>query len=139
MKSKTSRLVVFVFAALVLILIAGCAAGDATKWNAASPAGFWAGLWHGMISIVTFIISLFNQNVEVYERINNGGWYDFGFLLGILLIWGGTGGVGIRLRKCQAERRRLYRLLERKINEERDIDEKVEKKMRETLKKWFEE
>lgn len=45
--------------------------------------GFWNGLWHGMISGITFIVSLFNDDIAVYAVNNNGGWYDFGFLLGV--------------------------------------------------------
>jgi hypothetical protein len=44
------------------------------------PAGFSAGLWHGIIMPITFIVSLFNPNVGIYETNNNGGWY--GFVLG---------------------------------------------------------
>lgn len=49
----------------------------------AKPAGFWVGLWHGIIAPVTFIISLFTKNVGFYEMHNNGKWYEFGFLLGV--------------------------------------------------------
>ena len=44
------------------------------------PAGFWAGLWHGLIIVITFIIGLFTDTVRMYEVSNVGGWYDFGFL-----------------------------------------------------------
>lgn len=57
-------------------------------------AGFFQGLWHGIISLVTLIISLFNKNVSVYEIYNNGGWYDFGFILGMMIIYGGSSGAG---------------------------------------------
>lgn len=137
--SKTLQYLVLTAVGALVVFSLGCAAGDVTRWNTQNPAGFWQGLWHGMISIITFIISLFNQNVEIYERFNNGGWYDFGFLLGILIIWGGGGGATARLNKCQRERKRLRALLERKLLEEEDLDEKVERKMRETLKKWFDE
>lgn len=55
----------------------------------AKPAGFWAGLWHGFILPITFIIRLFNPNVGIYEINNNGKWYDFGFFLGVWVIFGG--------------------------------------------------
>lgn len=80
----------YVFVFLAVIMLAGCAAGN-VRWDVVHPAGFWAGLWHGMIMIITFIISLFDKNVQIYEAANNGGWYNFGFLLGILLTWGGGG------------------------------------------------
>lgn len=44
--------------------------------------GFWNGLWHGMISWFSLIGSLFTDNISVYAFNNNGGWYNFGFLLG---------------------------------------------------------
>ena len=60
------------------------AAGPNSKYKLtdAEPAGFWAGFWHGLIAPITFLISLFNPDVRLYETNNNGGWYDFGFILG---------------------------------------------------------
>lgn len=96
-----------VIMASATVLLLGCAAGDAARWNVANPAGFWAGLWHGMIAVITFIISLFSKSVEVYERANSGGWYDFGFLLGVIIIWGGGSGATInanrRKRRCRSD------------------------------------
>ena len=61
-------------------------------------AGFWLGSWQGLISPITFIVSLFTTNVNIYEVQNNGNWYDFGFVLGVACAfgsggWGGTAGV----------------------------------------------
>ncbi len=53
------------------------------KLPGAVPAGFWAGLWHGMISPLLFWFSLFLDGVRVYETNNKGRWYDFGFLSGV--------------------------------------------------------
>ena len=55
----------------------------------AHPAGFWAGLWHGLIMPITFIVSLFDAGVRFYETNNNGKWYDFGFLIGVSGSFGG--------------------------------------------------
>jgi len=80
-------------ATMALLLLAGCAAGPNPTVDvvdaAGKSAGFWLGLWHGLISMVTFIISLFSDNVSVYEVHNSGNWYDFGFMLGVSLIFGG--------------------------------------------------
>jgi len=54
-------------------------------------AGFWAGLWHGLISPITFIVSLFSGGVRIYEVNNNGRWYDFGFIIGVSGAFGGSG------------------------------------------------
>lgn len=60
-------------------------AGPNSKYSlkGAMPAGFWGGLWHGIIAPLMFFISLFTPKVRVYETKNNGRWYDFGFMLGI--------------------------------------------------------
>lgn len=57
--------------------------GSKYKIEGAKPAGFWAGFWHGLIAPVTFIVSLFNDNVSVWETSNKGKLYEFGFLLGV--------------------------------------------------------
>jgi hypothetical protein len=54
-------------------------------------AGFWVGLWHGIIAPITFIVSLFVDGVSIYETNNNGRWYEFGFMLGISCFTGGAG------------------------------------------------
>ena len=58
------------------------------KIEGAKPARFLGGLWHGMIAPITFIVSLFNLNVRIYETKNNGRWYDFGFCIGAGIIFG---------------------------------------------------
>ena len=58
------------------------------KQPEAKSAGFWAGFWHGNIAAITFVVSLFNKGVSIYETHNNGGWYNFGFLLGVSSLFG---------------------------------------------------
>ena len=91
---------------IVLLAIAGCAPGPNSLADTPRDvgerevAGFWMGLWHGFSSPVMFIISLFNKSVEVYEVHNNGGWYTFGFMLGVSVIFGGgSGGAASRRRR----------------------------------------
>ena len=101
MKKRT----VFIVLGLILaaMLLAGCAPGPngfAEKPDAdGEVAGFWMGLWHGFASPVMFIISLFNDKVEIYEVHNNGGWYSFGFLIGASAILGGGGRAGKRKKR----------------------------------------
>lgn len=59
-------------------------------------AGFWRGLWHGFITPVAFLISLFKDDVGVYEAHNNGKWYNFGFVLGLSITLGGNKGVKVQ-------------------------------------------
>lgn len=88
---------------VTVLLLAGCAAGPNDLAGTADAegevAGFLPGLWHGIIAPVTFIISLFSDSVHMYEVHNNGGWYNFGFLLGAMIIFGGGGGGASRSRR----------------------------------------
>ena len=75
------------FVLIAMLFLTSCAAGN-ERFDL-DPAGFWAGLWHGLISLVT-IISLFNSDVTIYE-LNNSGWpYNLGFILGIMIFYGGS-------------------------------------------------
>ena len=85
------------YAVLILgIVLSACAAGPnaavGTPAEGGDVAGFWMGLWHGVISPVTFVISLFNDGVNVYEIHNNGNWYNFGFVFGAVCLIGGSHG-----------------------------------------------
>ena len=76
-----------------VLLLGACAAGPNELVDTGpDPAGFWLGLWQGLISPITFIVSLFTTNVNVYEVQNNGNWYDFGFMLGVACAFGSGGG-----------------------------------------------
>lgn len=89
--------------AFAVVVLAGCAAGpnDVASVGTTDLAGFWLGLWHGFISPITFLVSLFNDDVNVYEVHNNGGWYNFGFMLGVSMIFGGgPGGSAARRRRA---------------------------------------
>lgn len=52
--------------------------------------GFWGGLWHGIISPISFIGSLFSDDIDMWAINNNGGWYTFGFVLGAGILFGGS-------------------------------------------------
>ena len=80
----------------ISLLVAACTAGPNQLRNTPDEdgevAGFWMGLWHGIIAPFTFLFSLFSNSVYVFEVHNNGGWYTFGFLMGASMIFGGSGG-----------------------------------------------
>jgi hypothetical protein len=77
-------------AALALpILLAGCATQMHGVVKPDAP-GFLLGLVQGFIAPFTFVISLFDHDVAVYAVPNNGGWYNFGFVLGIGGFAGGA-------------------------------------------------
>lgn len=56
--------------------------------------GFLEGVLHGFIFPVAWIVSLFTDRIAVYAVPNNGGWYDFGYFIGIVFL-----GVGARSSK----------------------------------------
>ena len=74
-------------------------AGPGSKYSleGARLAGFWAGLWHGVISPITFLVSLITTEVRIYEVHNKGRWYDFGFLLGLSIVLGGSSSRTVRI------------------------------------------
>ena len=91
MKTKLS-IISMVF---LIIVCSGCATQSSSVVD--DPPGFWHGLLHGFILIFSFIASFFTD-YEIYAFPNSGGWYNFGFLLGVMFFFGGGG--------SQAKRRR---------------------------------
>ena len=81
----------------VALLLSGCASQiDAGVVKDVSAPGFWWGLWHGFIFPWSFIGSLFNPDIAVYAVPNRGGWYDFGFFVGISVLGGGSFASAVR-------------------------------------------
>lgn len=77
---------------LAAVLFTACA--DVTVIDECAtiePYGFWSGLWHGIITPISFFGSLFSDSIAMYAVNNNGGWYDFGFVLGAWILWGSGG------------------------------------------------
>ena len=86
-----------------LVVLGACAAGFNPAVDTPGPdgdvAGFWLGLWHGLIVVITFIVSLFNEDVAIYEVHNSGAIYDLGFVLGLFIAFGGPAGGASGRRK----------------------------------------
>lgn len=80
------------------LLLAACATQVSTGVQPAAP-GFLLGVWHGFIFPVAWILSLFMPDVAIYAVPNNGGWYDFGYFIGIVFL-----GVGARRAKVRTRR-----------------------------------
>lgn len=76
---------------LLTLFLSGCASSVSFAEASTLPAvGFWYGLWHGLILPISWVFSLFNSDVAIYATYNNGGWYDFGFVLGVGSLGGGS-------------------------------------------------
>ncbi|MEO0076648.1 MAG: hypothetical protein ABIK19_03150 [candidate division WOR-3 bacterium] len=145
----------YLLLALILIIIfLSCAPGN-YRWNpkieGSRPANFWAGLWHGLIVIITFIVSLFTKEVGIYET-NNVGWaYNLGYIIGLMASVGG----GIRYTRMRRAKKYEWDKIEEKIREGikswldeseneakkkewEEIGKKIEEKIKRKLKEWAE-
>ncbi len=78
---------------VAVFIFSSCAPGpnnfEKTPDKEGETAGFFTGIWQGLIAPITFIVSLFSKNVNFYEIHNNGAWYNFGFVLGAGLFLSG--------------------------------------------------
>jgi hypothetical protein len=91
MRTMPSRLTAMASAAGIVLLLSACASQiDAGVTDAAGAPGFLMGLWHGFIFPWSWIGSLFSPDIAVYAVPNNGGWYDFGFFVGVTVLGGGS-------------------------------------------------
>jgi hypothetical protein len=86
------RIGFFPYILLVAVLLTGCAdvSPHIEDCIIKNPYGFWGGLWHGIILPFSWIGSLFSDDIAIYAYNNNGGWYDFGFILGLGALGGGS-------------------------------------------------
>ena len=80
--------------ATLALALAACVAKQSPSGVHPSAPGFLEGVWHGFIFPVAWIVSLFTDDIAVYAVPNNGGWYDFGYFIGICFL-----GVGARNSK----------------------------------------
>ncbi len=80
------RRIVSALALVALAALAACAHQPRPPPFLDVP-GFWAGLGHGLVAPIAFVVSLL-KDVRIYAFPNSGVWYDLGFLLGIG-VWGG--------------------------------------------------
>jgi hypothetical protein len=92
MKYITKKLSYTIYIVLAAFLFTGCAdvSPHVETCITSTPYGFWGGLWHGIILPFSWIGSLFSDDIAIYAYNNTGGWYDFGFVLGLVGL--GTGG-----------------------------------------------
>lgn len=92
MKKKIAVLPIILLAGL---LLTGCIPGDGSI-TPDNPAGFFWGVWHGWIAPLSLILSIFKDPYQIYEPINSGFGYDFGFYIALL---GGFGSFSMVRRK----------------------------------------
>ncbi len=103
------RLFTFIFITVMLVMVAGCSSSSAGQINTSGVsvqlyapgtnpsvntadahdrvAGLLPGIWHGIISPVTLVMSFINPDVQMYEVHNNGSEYNVGFLIGVAIVF----------------------------------------------------
>jgi hypothetical protein len=82
----------YVACAGLIFVLTGCAYQTTSYVH--DPAGFWVGLWNGATIAFSMVGHLIDNSIRIYTFPNNGGWYDFGYVLGVG-AWGVVGG-GVR-------------------------------------------
>ena len=143
---------------LGVVLLASCAGGPGSDWSkpGADPAGFWAGLWHGALMLVTLIVSFFTDQVRIYEAQNTGIAYDIAFVLGALAVYGGSASAGCRKKRgfhieiggkgkdkaTEDLERKIKSKLESWLDDEedwKDLGERFERKIKGKIRNWLAE
>ena len=110
MATSVRRTTVVILLAGLTIRLASGAAGPTTAASAVpadQQAGFWLGLWQGLLIAVAFVVSLFNPDVGIYEIQNSGAWYNnLAFVLGIVAPLSGGARAGASRARSRRPRRR---------------------------------
>ena len=88
------------FSFLAVFLLSGCFAepAEVDLNEIVNLPTFWMGIWHGLITPISFVLSLLSDDVAIYQS-GGSGWYDLGFLIGVSISFGGGGYGGSRVRK----------------------------------------
>ncbi len=114
---------------IVTLVILSCAPGN-ERWNQeinpGHDAGFWVGIWHGLIVVITFIISLFTNEVGIYEVSNTGWSYNLGYLIGLMISLGGM------FRQTRGK----YRLKKKDWDR---FGDRIEERVKKGIKSWLDE
>lgn len=90
-------LILSILIILITMLLTGCMPGGG-RYTFKDPAGFLSGIWHGWIAPISLIRGIFNPDIRIYEPINTGWWYDFGFYMAII---SGFGGLSLTRKKSK--------------------------------------
>lgn len=89
---KQNQLIFFITLIGLTLCSLSCASPEPIDpcLNPEDKLGFLFGLLHGFLAPLTFIISLFSDEITMYAVNNNETWYNLGFLVG---IGGFSGGI----------------------------------------------
>ncbi len=85
-----------VLAIFLIMVLAGCASHYSPE-NIADPYGFFSGIWHGAIAVLTITVNIiswvlslagisFFQDIQIMGRPNTGFFYYTGFAIGFFWL-----------------------------------------------------
>jgi tetrahydromethanopterin S-methyltransferase subunit G len=84
---KNQKILVGLILLLVMINLTSCAPSGYESHE----AGFFSGIWHGIIIVFSLIGKLFGADIGIYAEHNTGFFYWLGFIIGIGALGGGGG------------------------------------------------
>src|SRR5690554_2907837 len=87
-KISSKKIKLSIMILMSMFLLTACMPGDGT-YTQGDPANFLSGIWHGWIAPISLILSIGNSSRSIYESMNTGFWYDFGFYMAIISGFGG--------------------------------------------------
>lgn len=71
-----------VFYAILIFPVTVSAFVEQWQYSNYQPAGFWSGIWHGLLAPWSLIARWFIDDIGMYAFNNTGWFYDFGYLIG---------------------------------------------------------
>lgn len=87
-KFRLKKVGVIIAIISLLLIVTACVPGDGS-YTSNKPANFLSGIWHGWIAPLSLILSIGKGSIRMYETINTGFGYDFGFYMAIISGFGG--------------------------------------------------
>lgn len=94
---NSKKITLILLSIFVILTLTGCVPGDGS-YTTSDPAGLFSGIWHGWIAPISLIIGLINRDIRIYEPINTGWLYDFGFYIAVI---SGFGGISLFRKKTK--------------------------------------
>lgn len=79
----------YLIVSIIIFFLSSCAYQPFPSLSDTVP-GFFMGILHGVILPFAFIGSIFTE-CRIYAFPNSGFFYDFGYLIGVSLMFGGGG------------------------------------------------
>jgi hypothetical protein len=78
------------FLVILVIIFLTCLSSCAPKGYESDKAGFFSGVWHGIIIFFSLIGKLLGRDIGIYAEHNTGFTYWLGFIIGIGVFGSGS-------------------------------------------------